>query len=94
VPERYVLEVSSPGVERPLARERDFRRFVGKEVRVRTRGAGSARTLEGTLEEVQGRKDGKGFEIAVRLAGGDLVHVADGEIVRANLVFHWGGTEE
>jgi ribosome maturation factor RimP len=30
----YRLEVSSPGVERPLRRERDFARFIGREVKV------------------------------------------------------------
>ena len=33
---RYVLEVSSPGIERPLFREADYRRFVGKEIRLIT----------------------------------------------------------
>ena len=28
-PERYVLEVSSPGLDRPLVRREDFERFVG-----------------------------------------------------------------
>jgi ribosome maturation factor RimP len=32
---RYVLEVSSPGVERPLRWPEHWRRFVGREVRVR-----------------------------------------------------------
>ncbi len=30
----YVLEVSSPGIDRPLKTERDFRRILGKEVTV------------------------------------------------------------
>jgi ribosome maturation factor RimP len=36
--ERYALEVSSPGLERPLTRPDHFRRFVGRRARVRTRG--------------------------------------------------------
>src|SRR5271165_4708899 len=35
--ERYSLEVSSPGSERPLTRPAHFRRFVGHRARVRTR---------------------------------------------------------
>lgn len=31
----FILEVSSPGVERPLVRERDYERFAGLEVRLR-----------------------------------------------------------
>ena len=36
--ERYTLEVSSPGIERPLTKPDHFRRFVGRRARVRTRG--------------------------------------------------------
>jgi len=36
VPRRYVLEISSPGIERPLFKEADYRRFVGKEIRLIT----------------------------------------------------------
>jgi len=39
--ERYALEVSSPGVERPLTKPDHFRRFVGRRARVRTRTARS-----------------------------------------------------
>jgi ribosome maturation factor RimP len=35
--ERYALEVSSPGRERPLTKPDHFRRFQGRSVRVRTR---------------------------------------------------------
>lgn len=36
--ERYALEVSSPGTERPLTKPQHFRRFLGRRARVRTRG--------------------------------------------------------
>lgn len=36
--ERYYLEVSSPGLERPLFKPKDYDRFKGKEVRVKTNG--------------------------------------------------------
>src|SRR4029079_1109622 len=32
----YRLEVGSPGIERPLITRRDFERFAGREIRVRT----------------------------------------------------------
>src|ERR671917_539127 len=38
VRERYALEVSSPGTERPLTKPEHFRRFLGHRARVRTRG--------------------------------------------------------
>jgi ribosome maturation factor RimP len=37
VRERYALEVSSPGAERPLTKPDHFRRFLGRRARVRTR---------------------------------------------------------
>jgi ribosome maturation factor RimP len=36
--ERYALEVSSPGPQRPLSKPEHFRRYVGRRARVRTRG--------------------------------------------------------
>jgi ribosome maturation factor RimP len=43
VREKYALEVSSPGIERPLTKPEHFRRFVGHRARVRTRGAHEGR---------------------------------------------------
>jgi ribosome maturation factor RimP len=43
VRERYALEVSSPGIERPLTKPAHFRRFIGRRARVRMRGAHEGR---------------------------------------------------
>ena len=40
---RYVLEVSSPGIERPLRNAKDWRRFVGSAVVVTTNVPGDRR---------------------------------------------------
>src|SRR6266571_7263665 len=49
-PGRYSLEVSSPGVERPLREPRDFVRRVGAKVKVKTaQPVEGSRTLTGTL---------------------------------------------
>jgi len=37
IPYSYVLEVSSPGLDRPLKKPKDFKRFSGKKVRLVTR---------------------------------------------------------
>ena len=54
----YTLEVSSPGIERPLAKLSHFRRFLGQRAAVRTShplAAGSnQRTFHGILVEVDG----------------------------------------
>lgn len=36
VDERYVLEVSSPGIDRPIRKPADFERFIGEAVKVKT----------------------------------------------------------
>lgn len=36
IPHRYTLEVSSPGLDRPLQQERDYERFQGRLVRITT----------------------------------------------------------
>lgn len=86
---KYLLEVSSPGVERPLVRRRDFERFVGQEVALRgdVALAGRARRLEG---ELLGVVESDGDErVRLRLHNGEVVEVPRGEIARAHLVYRW-----
>ncbi|HEU0079198.1 MAG TPA: ribosome maturation factor RimP [Longimicrobiaceae bacterium] len=87
--DRYVLEVSSPGVERPLVRRRDWERFAGSEVRVKGREplAGRARRLEGVLLGISGA-EGEA-RVRLRLPDGEEVEVALAEVSGANLVFRW-----
>lgn len=89
-PETYVLEVSSPGVERPLVRRRDFERFAGKEVLLRGTQplAGRARKLQGELIGVGG--EGSSEHIRIRLPDGEELDVPRAEVSRVNLVFRWG----
>ncbi len=47
---KYTLEVSSPGIDRPLTTEKDFSRMVGKSLKLRVEGEkGRAKTVNGTL---------------------------------------------
>lgn len=88
--EKYTLEVSSPGVERPLVRRRDFVRFRGEEVVLKGRAPlGGTRTsrLEGVLEAVLGGE--AQYVVQIRREGGELVDVPREEIQRANLVYRW-----
>jgi len=89
LPERYVLEVSSPGVERPLVRARDFERFAGEEVALTGYGplAGRGRRLTGKLLGLV--TDGE-ERIRLRLEDGEEIEVPRAEVARANLVFRWG----
>jgi ribosome maturation factor RimP len=73
------LEVSSPGVERPLRTPAHFRRFVGTEVAVKARpGTEGDRRVSGILEAA----DDEG----VVVAGRRLAYV---DIERARTVFVW-----
>jgi ribosome maturation factor RimP len=89
LPEKYVLEVSSPGVDRPLVRSSDFQRFRGERVALKGRDvlAGRARRLEG---ELLGMEEGDGSEVVrIRLPDGDEVSIPREAIAGANLVFTW-----
>ena len=51
----YHLEVSSPGLERPLVKLQDFVRFAGREVKVQTqKPVGDRRNFTGSLVGVEG----------------------------------------
>lgn len=52
---RYQLEVSSPGIDRPLVRPEDYDRFAGRKVRVKTFGPiDGQRNFCGRLEGLEG----------------------------------------
>ena len=51
ITDAYVLEVSSPGLDRPLVKTKDFVRFVGQNVYVQTMfGIKNRKKFQGTLE--------------------------------------------
>ena len=55
IQQHYSLEVSSPGLERPLVKEKDFQRFAGRRARVRMRSPiGGRRNFAGTLRGAEG----------------------------------------
>jgi ribosome maturation factor RimP len=50
IADEYVLEVSSPGIDRPLTAEADFARFAGHEARVEmTQGLDGRKRFKGLL---------------------------------------------
>lgn len=55
IPGHYTLEVSSPGIDRPLVKARDFVRYEGFEAKVETRQpVGGQRRFKGRLAGCQG----------------------------------------
>ena len=80
----YTLEVSSPGVERPLKKPADFVKRVGERVKVKTYGpVEGARTHIGTIAAA----DEHAVTIAVEDGERRLSH---GDIASARTVFEWG----
>ena len=78
--ERYSLEVSSPGPERPLTKPDHFHRYVGRRARVRTRGEHDGRTTF-TGELLGATQD----EVTVAVDTG-VVSIAYSDIHRSNLL--------
>jgi ribosome maturation factor RimP len=78
--ERYALEVSSPGTERPLSKPEHFRRFVGRKARVRTRGDHDGR--RSFTGELLGATD----DAVTVAADTGVVSIAYHDIHRSNLL--------
>lgn len=83
IEQEYRLEVSSPGIERPLRRLKDFIRFTGEKIQVKT------------FAEVQGKKkitgilkDASEEEIRVDADGEEIV-IPMKQIAKANLVWEF-----
>ncbi|WML39092.1 ribosome maturation factor RimP [Neobacillus sp. OS1-2] len=56
IPHNYFLEVSSPGAERPLKKEKDFEKAIGKNVFIKTyEPINGEKSFEGTLLEFDGQ---------------------------------------
>jgi ribosome maturation factor RimP len=82
VPGRYTLEVSSPGLERPLKTPAQFQRFVGTIVNIKTKShVEGDRRFQGELTEATD----DGVTVAGRTLGYD-------DIEKAKTVFEWGPT--
>lgn len=87
LPHAYSLEVSSPGVERPLRGVEDYRRFQGRRVKITLRepleGAGAV--VRGVLVGIEGDAvlvdEGQPQALSIPLSG----------IKRANLVYEMPG---
>jgi ribosome maturation factor RimP len=82
----YILEVSSPGLDRELKKAADFERFVGRLAKISTaEPIGDARFFEGRLA---GFADGK---VRMELKGREarVVELPLEAIRKANLVVEW-----
>ena len=84
IPQSYDLEVSSPGIERPLRLPWHWARAVGSAVHVKYRGAdGKARTAVGALENAGGES------VAVKAADGTLIEIPLSAVLAARIHVEW-----
>jgi ribosome maturation factor RimP len=84
---RYTLEVSSPGLERPLKTKDQFRRFVGSKVNIKTKKEiDGERRFTGTIT------DATDTDVTLATDGGTRTTLAYADIDKAKTVFEWGPT--
>ena len=76
----YLLEVCSPGLDRPLIKERDFVRFQGRKIKVKTKEPlENRKNFTGVLKEFR--------EGTVTLIDGEeIFHISLEKIQKANLI--------
>ena len=79
IPNPYYMEVSSPGLDRPLKNKQDFIRFSGRRIRVKTNDPiGNQRNFKGKLRDcAEGR-------IEMETDGG-IIEIPLSNIAKANL---------
>lgn len=88
--DEWILEVSSPGVERPLTKASDYARFAGEKVRLRGFGqlTGGSRQVVGRLVGLEGDV---GREVVLLDVDGEETKVALSDIAKAALVYEFRG---
>ncbi len=81
----YVLEVSSPGLDRPLFMPKDYERFAGRKARILLRRPiGKRRRFTGILRGLENQTD-----VVIELDGGVQEKFPLESVQRANLVYEW-----
>lgn len=83
--ERYVLQVSSPGIERPLRSAADWRRFAGQRANVLSDALGGREEVE--IVAVEG--DTGAELVVVRTPRGTEQRIPLADVREARLAFHW-----
>ncbi len=82
IDDAYILEVSSPGLGRPLRKDKDFERSLGEEVDIKTyKPINHQKDFTGILKEYDKQK------IVIELENGELMEFARAEIALVRLAF-------
>ena len=84
IEDSYVLEVSSPGLGRPLKKEKDYKRNLGKEVEIRTyRMVDKKKEFTGLLDSY----DYEAGTVTIELEDGTMKTFEKGDIALIRLAF-------
>ncbi|KTD22688.1 NusA-like protein [Legionella lansingensis] len=79
IPGNYSLEVSSPGIPRPLFNKEQYRRYIGQDIRLKLfKPINGSRNLSGTIVSVND-------DILILKIGDEQLEVQFTQIVKANL---------
>jgi ribosome maturation factor RimP len=84
LPAHYALEVSSPGLERPLRTPAHFRGAAGETVSLKRRAGAVNERIRGVVRDAD--DDG----VTLEGEGGNVETVAYADVVSARTVFEWG----
>lgn len=85
IPGKYLLEVSSPGIERPLKKEQDFIRFAGNKVELRLiKAFNNQKTYRGELIGMVGEESER--KVALKIDDSNILEIPRNEIAKANII--------
>jgi ribosome maturation factor RimP len=91
---RYTLEVTSPGLERPLRTPHHFARAVGETVKVKVTAAAAGESGERRLAGVLAVADSDGITLRTDDDPAAERRLGYADIERARTVFEWGPAEK
>src|SRR5687767_1245270 len=87
---RYVLEVSSPGIERPLRNAADWQRFIGRDAVMTHDAVGDALPAGSREVRIAGVEGDAGAEVIVVESGaGNTLRIPLAAVRKARLAFNW-----
>lgn len=84
VADQYLLEVSSPGVDRPLYKRTDYARFAGSKVKLKTQQPiNGQRNFRGRLIGIEGD------QIKLEIENSGIIEIAFEQITKANIEYEF-----
>ncbi len=87
LPGSYTLEVSSPGLDRPLTRDKDFIKYCGSSVDIKTsEKLDGIKNFRGILNDYL---DENGMKTLIVDVSGKIYHIPRDMVVKAHLVYQF-----